>query len=143
MNTCSNALLLPARKKKIGLTALIDVVFILLLFFMLTSSFNQWKAVDLQAPVSTELKATQPPLLVVLKQDMTARFVGQPLIADNILQLSEAQTHPFDKTQPLVLIPESEVTVQTIVSTLEHLQALGWQRTSLGDIWSETGRNRP
>ena len=36
----------PARKL-IGLTPLIDVVFILLLFFMLTSSFFQWQSLDL------------------------------------------------------------------------------------------------
>ncbi|MBL4900017.1 MAG: biopolymer transporter ExbD, partial [Colwellia sp.] len=35
-------------KKTISLTALIDVVFILLMFFMLTSTFIKWHSVTLQ-----------------------------------------------------------------------------------------------
>jgi len=35
-----------------SLTPLIDVVFLLLVFFMLSSSFIQWRQVDLQAGVS-------------------------------------------------------------------------------------------
>ena len=48
--------LVPARKKStISMTALIDLVFILLMFFMLTSTFVKWKQVPLAtASVSTE-----------------------------------------------------------------------------------------
>lgn len=35
------------RRRLISLTPLIDVVFILLVFFMLASSFSQWRTVDL------------------------------------------------------------------------------------------------
>ncbi len=35
------------RRRLISLTPLIDVVFILLVFFMLASSFSQWRVVDL------------------------------------------------------------------------------------------------
>ena len=38
------------RRALIGLTPLIDVVFILLVFFMLASSFLDWRAIDLTAP---------------------------------------------------------------------------------------------
>lgn len=46
----------PARPRRssISLTPLIDVVFILLLFFMLTSSFIQWRAVDLSLSIASE-----------------------------------------------------------------------------------------
>ena len=39
----------PKRKNPITLTPLIDVVFILLLFFMLTYSFVPWRVVDTRA----------------------------------------------------------------------------------------------
>ena len=38
----------PPRRRLISLTPLIDVVFILLVFFMLASSFMEWRLVDLQ-----------------------------------------------------------------------------------------------
>ncbi|MGK0476314.1 MAG: biopolymer transport protein ExbD, partial [Oleispira sp.] len=37
----------PKQRNLISLTPLIDVVFILLVFFMLTSSFVEWKFIDL------------------------------------------------------------------------------------------------
>ena len=38
------------RRALISLTPLIDVVFILLVFFMLASSFQDWRAIELDAP---------------------------------------------------------------------------------------------
>ncbi|MEM6423000.1 MAG: biopolymer transporter ExbD, partial [Pseudomonadota bacterium] len=48
----------PRRKAQIGVTPLIDVVFILLVFFMLASRFEDWRSVDLASssrgvPVAT------------------------------------------------------------------------------------------
>ena len=40
----------PSRRRLISLTPLIDVVFILLIFFMLASSFLDWRAIGLDAP---------------------------------------------------------------------------------------------
>ena len=39
----------PVKRKRIGLTPLIDVVFLLLLFFMLASSFERFAEIELQA----------------------------------------------------------------------------------------------
>ncbi|MBK6278385.1 MAG: biopolymer transporter ExbD [Gammaproteobacteria bacterium] len=36
----------PCPRSRISLTALIDVVFILLLFFMLTTQFTRWRSLD-------------------------------------------------------------------------------------------------
>ena len=48
----SGSPLYRSRRKGISLTPLIDVVFILLMFFMLTFTFTRWKAVDLRFPVA-------------------------------------------------------------------------------------------
>ncbi len=40
---------LTAKRRLISLTPLIDVVFILLLFFMLSSGFTQWRQMDITA----------------------------------------------------------------------------------------------
>ncbi|THK40217.1 hypothetical protein E8Q33_15080, partial [Methylophaga sp. SB9B] len=40
---------LAAKRRLISLTPLIDVVFILLLFFMLSSGFTQWRQMDITA----------------------------------------------------------------------------------------------
>ncbi len=40
----------PRRRRLVSLTPLIDVVFILLIFFMLASTFVEWQAFDVDAP---------------------------------------------------------------------------------------------
>jgi biopolymer transport protein ExbD len=129
-----HALLATTRKRKaIGLTALIDVVFILLLFFMLTSTFNRWQAMDLQAPTTALQPLQQQPLMALLKTDMTVTLAGYTAAVTELDQLINQHSTTLDKNTALVLIPESAVTVQTIVTTLESFKQLGWQQVSLGD----------
>lgn len=42
----------PSNATRIGLTPLIDVVFILLLFFMLATNFQRWQALDIDSAQS-------------------------------------------------------------------------------------------
>ena len=75
----STSLLYTRRRSRIGMTALIDVVFILLMFFMLTSSFNRWKAVDFRSPVAVESHSADSAQLVVLEVDGTLRLVASDI----------------------------------------------------------------
>jgi len=60
MPTLNNALKAKRRRLPISLTPLIDVVFILLVFFMLASSFEKHRAVELIAPKESKGKSTAP-----------------------------------------------------------------------------------
>lgn len=58
------------RRQIISLTPLIDVVFILLVFFMLASSFLDWRAIDLNTPSeSSGTSSLEGALLVELRPD--------------------------------------------------------------------------
>ncbi|WP_372880273.1 ExbD/TolR family protein [Psychromonas sp.] len=59
---------LPRRKQAISLTPLIDVVFILLLFFMLSSSFSQWRQIKLPASSESQ-QASLEVITVTLDSD--------------------------------------------------------------------------
>ena len=53
-------------KQLISLTPLIDVVFILLLFFMLTSSFTQFRQIEMHSATTTGLANHQEPPTTLL-----------------------------------------------------------------------------
>lgn len=59
MQTLSNALKAKRRRIPISLTPLIDVVFILLVFFMLASSFEKHRSVELIPPKETSGKRSK------------------------------------------------------------------------------------
>ncbi|WP_150303763.1 ExbD/TolR family protein [Pseudomonas saliphila] len=116
------AALYSRKASKISLTALIDVVFILLMFFMLTSTFSQWKAVDFHSPVASDNPVDVEPQGLILRSDGSLR------LADGSVEIDAAQSVPvnaFADARPLILIPEADARVQVIVSRLEELKQLG------------------
>ncbi|AUM12483.1 ExbD/TolR family protein [Ketobacter alkanivorans] len=124
------------RRRSIGLTALIDVVFILLMFFMLTSNFDQWGAVEFHPMVAAEPNAESKNQLVFLNEDLSLdvkdqgnRKVGS---LDHYQQLGAAQMGWFNADAPIILVPEATVSVQDIVSALDSLRALGISSVNYG-----------
>jgi len=71
------------------MTSLIDVIFLLLLFFMLTSTFSKFSEVDLSAASSsTAAPSDEPPLFVQLGQNdlrLNGDVVALATIADSAL----------------------------------------------------------
>ncbi|WP_041766464.1 ExbD/TolR family protein [Psychromonas ingrahamii] len=59
---------LPKRKQAISLTPFIDVVFILLLFCMLSSNFAKWQAIRLPASAASQ-QASNELFRVILHRD--------------------------------------------------------------------------
>ena len=116
-----------SRSRSISLTALVDVVFILLLFFMLSSTFEQWRAVDFHSPVANaNLQSDHPdPQILVLGETGSLRLHGNDFSVDHYAALTAWDVARFDAERPLVLLSEAYANVQTIVSSVERLKAIG------------------
>lgn len=127
------------RKKRIGLTALIDVVFILLLFFMLTSSFSQWRTIDINMPVASESSDTdeRTPQLLILHNDRHLALYKESFYLTDYRELSPVATQALDKERALVLLTQEEVTVDAISHVLNQLSELGFAKTTLGGLVPE------
>jgi len=116
------------RKNMISLTPLIDVVFILLLFFMLSSTFSRWHQIALQTPASSE---SQTPDLTLLKIESNA---GEIKIDSTLVLISDeaqltALLQQYSQTN-LVLTASKDITVQTIVSVMDGLKQAGANKVS-------------
>jgi len=125
-------LLVQSRCNRISLTPLIDVVFILLMFFMLTSSFTREKQLQLVSPVVAEAATVQePPRRLLLRADGSLADLQDPAVV-----LSNQTLDLWIKgARPLVLQPLEEADVQAIVSAMTRLRALGARRLSLGNVY--------
>ena len=67
-----------APRTLIGLTPLIDVVFILLVFFMLASRFNDWRAIGLDVPAGTGGGGESTAVEIRLSADGDVTIGGEP-----------------------------------------------------------------
>ncbi len=122
----------PARKRPlISLTPLIDVVFILLIFFMLASSFLDWRAIDLDAPVqaSSAAASTEGALLIEIKPD-SIRLAAEPVTLDALAgRIGKRLTVKPD--QRVLIKPSEGVPLQRTVDVLDRLKAIGVADMSL------------
>ena len=118
-------------RPSISLTPLIDVVFILLVFFMLASSFLEWRALEIRIPTFGSAAApTEDVLRVIVGQDGSVRLAGQaydPAALDARL----AGLASEDPGRPVIVIAEAGVPLQRTVSVIDRLGANGLSSISL------------
>ncbi|MCB1705046.1 MAG: biopolymer transporter ExbD [Halioglobus sp.] len=130
--TASQTLLASPARRKISLTALIDVVFILLMFFMLTASFTQYAESTLNTPTASEHTVNDSPQILRLSADRQVTVLGSDGGAPLDLQDAIAG---LDPEAPVILLPHADVDLQTILSVFEMLQARGAAQLTLGEAW--------
>lgn len=121
----------PGRRRAlISLTPLIDVVFILLLFFMLASSFLDLHSIVLDAPAKGDgAPALEGALLVDVRLD-GIRFAGRYVVMDEMVQ--RVRIALADAPDRRVLVRSAEqVKLQDTVRILDALSAAGVKRLSL------------
>jgi len=118
----------PRRRVSISLTPLIDVVFILLVFFMLATSFMEWRALDLDTPVQTATaSSSEGALLIELRASETGtllRLAGERLRPDE-LEARLASRLERQPDQRVLLRAGPGVALQETVTLLDRLDRLG------------------
>ncbi|RLU00622.1 ExbD/TolR family protein [Ketobacter sp.] len=127
-------LLYRPRRRAINLTALIDVVFILLMFFMLTSSFQQWGTLSLQPVVSSPSEAPSEPLLVTLSEHGALALNGQGRRLADFRLLDSQHQDWFDPQQAVIVLPEAAVPVQDVIELLDRIRSLGVPSVNYGGV---------
>lgn len=114
-----------ARRRLITLTPLIDVVFILLLFFMLASRLTQLQAVPIDASARSRAQSEPvPALLVRIHADGSLDLNGEPMPPG---ALTLAVRASLDRAPDLrVLVePHDQVPLQNTLHLFDRLAAAG------------------
>lgn len=118
------------RRSIITLTPLIDVVFILLVFFMLASSFMEWRVLELGLSKSGGGSGQGALLLEVGVNDI--RLSGRPLGMKNLKPLLLAA---FQETPDLAVMvkPLPGVDLQRTIQLVDRITAAGGKNVSFLD----------
>lgn len=113
----------PRRRPKAGLTSLIDVIFILIVFFMLVSTFSQFRSFDL-VKKSGGKKSETVPTQLTLKADGT-------LLAPEGKSLDSVVAMALKSGQSVILRMKGDVAVQRGVQALDLLKSKGLSSIAL------------
>ena len=118
-------------KIRVNLTPLIDVVFILLIFFMLVSSFSQWRELPLELSTATSVSNSNPSIsFVVLQRTEVISLNKQAITLKELLETLSAKL-AVDAKHKIMLRAEQGVPLQQLISVLEKLKALAANNVSL------------
>mgnify|MGYP000532962089 CR=1 FL=1 len=118
------------KRNLISLTPLIDVVFILLVFFMLASSFLNWRAIELDPPQRAGASGSMTGAMFVEVQTSGLRLAGESIGLPALV--GRLQQRAADDTDQRVLVKPAEgVSLQRTVDVLDRLSAADIANVSL------------
>lgn len=117
------------RRPLVSLTPLIDVVFILLVFFMLATNFADWRSLTLSASAATtggSASSTSDATIVGIGVDGAVTLDGEPVALQALsVRLS------VRRDDRILVRPEDDTPLQHIVSVLDLLEVAGIDNATL------------
>ncbi|TWX71674.1 biopolymer transporter ExbD [Colwellia demingiae] len=116
----------PKKSPIVSLTPLIDVVFILLIFFMLVSQFMQLQKQSLPLAATEEISVTDTDSISIrIKKNDTSNAISYRV---NNIEMSRSQVDAYlqeNKVTEVLLMPEANISLQTFITVKESLSTLG------------------
>ncbi len=110
------------RRKKISLTPMIDVVFLLLVFFMLSTKLNKDTAIQIGGAGHAGIYQGPPRLITIFAEQI--KINGTPTTFMKLPSDLELLTR--DKTDTIILQPQEGATVQKLADVLSSLNQAGF-----------------
>jgi len=126
----------PTHSPHINLTPLIDTVFLLLIFFMMTTTFNKESMLNISLPEAKGDRTTQVqmPIRIIITQEgnYAINKPSQSLISNHLDILKQAlQKEAADNPNPLILISaDANAPHQAVMRAMEATRDLGYSRLS-------------
>jgi biopolymer transport protein ExbD len=130
----------PRRRRdpvEVNLTPLIDVVFLLLIFFMVSTTFETRQALELELPESvTGVAAEVSPLTLVVTAEGRYRLDGRALSAEG---LGEALGEAADRAREDGLVVEADAGARhdAVVRALDQAAAHGIRQVRIATTPSQ------
>ena len=121
----------PWPYKALELTSLLDVIFLLLIFFMVNGQMERRQGLQLQLPEATQTR-------VILDQhiEISLNSLNQINVEGNSYSLSELKAWLENKNRntPILLQADQDASYGKALKIFDVLQSLGYQKISLGTI---------
>ncbi len=125
------------RSKSIPLVSLIDVVFQLLIYFMLTTSFTKTESLELLLPPSVEGKAAAKKnsgqTLHIYIADAGEIFLEQKNIDEKQLAQELRDIFKSDPERGVLVLSAGKVSVQLLVRVMDRIYIAGGKNLAVAD----------
>ena len=125
----------------INITPLIDVVFLLLIFFMLTTTFSRETRLLINLPEANADTAENqsPQIEITVAREGSYTINGRALINRRIETLMRGLELESggDLNVPIILVADAEATHQSVVTAMDAISQSGFTRMNIATQYSE------
>lgn len=127
----------PRRRSdpEVNLVSLIDVVFLLLLFFLLSTTFKQGSNIQLDLPKASQQTEQSREKAITLTIDASGNFYlnGQQLVNQQIDTLKRALSAAIgtNKKPPLIISADVKTPHQAVVTAMDAARQVGLVHLSI------------
>lgn len=130
----------PREPVDINLAPLIDVVFILLLFFVVTTTFTRETQLKVDLPEAVSgtppEAAVKAPLEILVAVDGSFALNGKSLASNDLTALMEALRVESggDQSQPVMLSADAKAPHQAVVTAMDAASKLGFAQLRITTV---------
>jgi len=129
----------PKDDPEINLISLIDIALLLVIFFMLTSTFMQEGRLKIELPQASLAptgKQRVDPIVVTVTQSGSYRVNDRELInsSPDTLRAAILEVAGSDRDKPVTVRADGRATHQSVVSAMDVLGKLGFVRLNIATV---------
>ncbi|MBC8209580.1 MAG: biopolymer transporter ExbD [Gammaproteobacteria bacterium] len=118
----------------VNLTPLIDVVFLLLIFFMVSTTFDSTSELKIELPEASANKPAAPSRLTIIIDAEGLYYLNGKKLKNQSADLLLLEVHQLvadDKEMPVVIQSDARSPVQSLVTALDIVGQIGLSRLSI------------
>ncbi|MFK7854412.1 MAG: ExbD/TolR family protein [Granulosicoccus sp.] len=125
----------PREELELNLTPLIDVVFLLLIFFMVSTTFQKESEISLQLPRATDSEVSTPQDRIEVVINAAGRYFinDQELVKSDVASLQNAlyKVSGGKRDIPLTIRADAQAPHQSVVTAMDAAGQLGMLKMSI------------
>ena len=126
--------LLTKKKKniEINVAPLIDIVFLLLIFFMLTSEFTDFKTIDMISPnqSNTSIQKNDPPIIINLSEDGLVEIDKTEIKLEDLSETIQMKLLN-SKNNKIIISTLNETKINNLIIVVDTIRNLGIENIAL------------
>tara|TARA_A100001037_G_scaffold281214_1_gene284666 strand:- start:220 stop:624 length:405 start_codon:yes stop_codon:yes gene_type:complete len=116
----------------INVAPLIDIVFLLLIFFMLASEFTDFKTIDLVSPIesNTNIEITKLPIIINLSETGTIHVNSETIEKNNLSNFLKT-TLTENSSKKVVINTDENTKINLLIDIIDIVRDLGIDKIAL------------
>lgn len=130
---------------EINITPMLDIVFIMLIFFIVTTSFVKEKGLEVSRPSKAppkEIQQEKGPIVVKIDASSLISLKGR-MLEPRAVQANLEREKAEKPNSPLIVAAHPEADTETLVTILDAAQAVGIGSVSVATSTGPDSVNRP